>query len=370
MYNILSHSLTTLLAWSWDHRMETLEDVRDVFGFRPSRRLRRGWHWSSRRCRAICLVQTLIVHKICSEIETLSRILFDVSSAVFCCFSFFKFSYFCRFCFWSQLVSRHQSLWSSPGTSCLQGVKIAMKKAMNSCGLPWAMNNMCSAINQLCFTNCKYTWLIGPCFNKFSNVFSLAVLCASACPTEVQASQTSRMGAVWSIARKWRLRACTQQQRLAVIPTNCIALLHTVCNPAPYPLAPEVSIWRIYMHTETDAHKNLWKKRCNGSFVWSKPNAHSVYFLFCQDQIVRFGGQTDPSLPCCGEENSTEKRLGSLVRTLDPNVCVMPKCSARLNSVSANSWSLTWNMEKQGNTREHLEWCAKAQRKNTCARQE
>ena len=63
MYNILSHSLTTLLAWSWDHRMETLEDVRDVFGFRPSCRLRRGWHWSSRRCRAICLVQTLIVPK-------------------------------------------------------------------------------------------------------------------------------------------------------------------------------------------------------------------------------------------------------------------------------------------------------------------
>ena len=154
---------------------------------------------------------------------------------------------------------------------------------------------------------------------------------------------------VQALQRQWRLRACTQQ-RLAVIPTNCIALLRTVCNPAPYPLAPEVSIWRIYMHTETDAHKNLWKKRCNGSFVWSKPNAHSVYFLFCQDQIVRFGGQTDPSLPwpehSCGEENSTEKRLGSLVRTLDPNVCVMPKCSARLNSVSANSWSLTWNMEK------------------------
>ena len=32
--------------------------------------------------------------KICSEIETLSRILFDVSSAVFCCFLFFVFQNF------------------------------------------------------------------------------------------------------------------------------------------------------------------------------------------------------------------------------------------------------------------------------------
>lgn len=209
MYNILSHSLTTLLAWSWDHRMETLEDVRDVFGFRPSCRLRRGWHWSSRRCRAICLVQTLIVPrnfwtKSAQRLKPFRESCLTSLQLFFVvfCFSFFKISYFCHFCFWSQLVSRHQSLWSSPGTSCLQGVKIAMKKAMNSCGLPWAMNNMCSAIHQLCSTNCKYTWLIGPCFNKFSNVFSLAVHCASACPTEVQASQTSRMGAIWSIARK------------------------------------------------------------------------------------------------------------------------------------------------------------------------